>query len=64
MAINFRMCIIRTNDAHAQSRHIVNSVRVLGVLRQGLFAFLVELDFLSGRDKLRDYEVFSIIHYA
>lgn len=27
------------------------------------FVFLVELDFLSGRDKLRDYEVFSIIHY-
>jgi adenine phosphoribosyltransferase len=28
------------------------------------FAFLVELDFLGGRDKLRDYEVFSIIHYT
>ncbi len=27
------------------------------------FVFLVELDFLSGREKLRDYEVFSIIHY-
>jgi adenine phosphoribosyltransferase len=27
------------------------------------FVFLVELDFLSGRDRLRDYEVFSIIHY-
>lgn len=27
------------------------------------FVFLVELDFLSGRDKLSDYEVFSIIHY-
>ncbi len=27
------------------------------------FVFLVELDFLSGRDKIRDYEVFSIIHY-
>ncbi len=27
------------------------------------FVFLVELDFLSGRDKLRDHEVFSIIHY-
>jgi adenine phosphoribosyltransferase len=28
------------------------------------FVFLVELDFLGGRDKLRDYEVFSIIHYG
>jgi adenine phosphoribosyltransferase len=28
------------------------------------FVFLVELDFLDGSDKLRNYEVFSIIHYA
>lgn len=28
------------------------------------FVFLVELDFLAGSDKLRNYEVFSIIHYA
>jgi adenine phosphoribosyltransferase len=28
------------------------------------FVFLVELDFLGGRDKLRNYEVFSIIHYS
>jgi len=28
------------------------------------FVFLVELDFLAGRDKLREYEVFSIIHYG
>jgi hypothetical protein len=28
------------------------------------FVFLVELDFLEGRGKLRNYEVFSIIHYA
>ncbi len=28
------------------------------------FVFLVELDFLAARDKLRKYEVFSIIHYA
>ncbi|NIT36608.1 MAG: adenine phosphoribosyltransferase [candidate division Zixibacteria bacterium] len=28
------------------------------------FVFLVELDFLSGRDKLDGYEVFSIIHYG
>jgi adenine phosphoribosyltransferase len=26
-------------------------------------AFVVELDFLKGRDKLRDYEVHSLLHY-
>ncbi len=25
--------------------------------------FVVELDFLNGRDKLKDYEVFSLLHY-
>jgi hypothetical protein len=24
---------------------------------------VVELDFLKGRDKLRDYDVFSLLHY-
>lgn len=28
------------------------------------FAFLIELDFLKGRDKLPGYEVFSLMHYA
>lgn len=27
------------------------------------FAFVVELDFLKGRDKLSGYDVFSLIHY-
>lgn len=27
-------------------------------------AFLIELDFLKGREKLAPYEVFSLIHYA
>jgi adenine phosphoribosyltransferase len=26
-------------------------------------AFVVELDFLNGRDKLKDYDVFSLLHY-
>jgi adenine phosphoribosyltransferase len=25
--------------------------------------FVVELDFLKGRDKLRGYDVFSLLHY-
>jgi len=28
------------------------------------FAFLIELDFLRGREKLAGYEVFSVIHYT
>src|SRR6202522_795306 len=34
----------------------------LGAKVEGL-GFVVELDFLKGRDKLRDYEVFSLLHY-
>ncbi len=26
-------------------------------------AFVVELDFLNGRDKLKNYEVHSLLHY-
>jgi adenine phosphoribosyltransferase len=26
-------------------------------------AFVVELDFLNGRDKLKEYDVFSLLHY-
>jgi adenine phosphoribosyltransferase len=26
-------------------------------------AFIIELDFLNGRDKIADYDVFSLIHY-
>src|SRR5580704_5550708 len=34
----------------------------LGAKVEGL-GFVVELDFLKGRDKLRDCEVFSLLHY-
>jgi adenine phosphoribosyltransferase len=27
-------------------------------------AFVVELDFLQGRQRLADYDVFSLLHYA
>ena len=37
-------------------------VRSLGGEIAGL-GFVVELDFLKGRDKLRGYEVFSLLHY-
>jgi adenine phosphoribosyltransferase len=35
----------------------------LGAEIAGL-AFVVELDFLKGRDKLRNYDVFSLLHYS
>jgi adenine phosphoribosyltransferase len=35
----------------------------LGAEIAGL-GFVVELDFLSGRDKLKEYDVFSLLHYA
>jgi adenine phosphoribosyltransferase len=28
------------------------------------FAFIIELDFLKGRDKLAGYDVFSLVHYS
>ena len=34
----------------------------LGAEIAGL-AFVVELDFLKGRDKLKSYDVFSLLHY-
>ena len=27
-------------------------------------AFIIELDFLKGREQISDYDVFSLIHYA
>src|ERR1035438_776353 len=36
--------------------------RTLGAHIAGL-AFVVELDFLKGREKLADYDVFSLLHY-
>ena len=34
----------------------------LGARIAGL-GFVVELDFLKGRDKLKQYDVFSLLHY-
>ena len=39
-----------------------NLARVLGAQIAG-FAFVVELDFLKGREKLAQYEVLSLLHY-
>src|ERR1700739_2631117 len=40
----------------------VKLVRQLGGEIAGL-AFAVELDFLKGRDRFKDYDVFSLLHY-
>jgi adenine phosphoribosyltransferase len=41
----------------------IQLVKSLGGNISGL-AFVVELDFLNGRDKLREYDVFSLLHYS
>ena len=40
----------------------VQLVRQLGGQIAGL-AFAVELDFLKGREKFQEYDVFSLLHY-
>ena len=45
------------------ARAAVNLVERLGGKVVGV-AFLVELDFLHGREKLNGYPVLSLIHYA
>jgi len=44
------------------SKAMAKLVEQLGGKVVGL-AFIIELDFLSGRDKIADYDVFSLIHY-
>ena len=41
----------------------VKLVRRLGARIVGL-AFAIELDFLHGRDRFKDYDVFSLLHYS
>jgi adenine phosphoribosyltransferase len=41
----------------------VNLVKSLGGQIAGL-SFVIELDFLKGRDKLAGYEILSLLHYA
>ena len=45
------------------ARAAINLVERLGGTVVGV-AFLIELDFLHGRDKLKGYDVLSLIHYA
>ena len=44
------------------SKAMADLVEQLGGEVVGM-AFLIELDFLKGREKLSDYDVFSLIHY-
>jgi adenine phosphoribosyltransferase len=41
----------------------VRLVRQFGARIVGL-AFALELDFLRGRDKFKEYDVFSLLHYG
>jgi adenine phosphoribosyltransferase len=44
------------------SKAMAKLVEQLGGVVVGM-AFIIELDFLGGRDKISDYDVFSLIHY-
>ena len=44
------------------SKAMADLVEQLGGEVVGM-AFLIELDFLKGREQLADYDVFSLIHY-
>jgi adenine phosphoribosyltransferase len=44
------------------SRAMAKLVEQLGGVVVGI-AFIIELDFLSGRDQIADYDVLSLIHY-
>src|SRR5690554_3621417 len=44
------------------TKAVVDLVRRLGGSIVGI-GFLIELDFLKGRARLQDYEVFSLVHY-
>ncbi len=44
------------------SKAMADLVEQLGGKVVGM-AFIIELDFLQGREKLADYDVFSLIHY-
>ena len=46
----------RNRRCHRGTRHGLGA-KIAG------FAFVVELDFLKGRDKLANYDVFSLLHY-
>ncbi len=53
-------------DFSGNSKKIIESARQahsLGAEIAGL-GFVVELDFLNGRDKLKEYDVFSLLHYG
>lgn len=57
--------ILLVDDLLATGGTVSSAVKLiekLGGVVKGV-AFLVELDFLSGREKLKDYEVFSLVHY-
>jgi adenine phosphoribosyltransferase len=41
----------------------IKLVKELGGVVAGL-AFAVELDFLNGRERFKDYDVFSLLHYS
>ena len=52
----------RTNEAMRTAKAIIEMVESVGAEVVGL-AFLIELDFLHGRDVLEGYNISSVLHY-
>lgn len=64
-AIQSRQRVIIVDDLLATGgtcAATVQLVKALGGQIAGL-AFVVELDFLNGRERLKEYDVFSLLHY-
>ena len=53
------MILLATGGTAEATAKLANS---LGAEIAGL-GFVVELDFLNGKDKLKPYDVFSLLHY-
>ena len=64
LAIVLSTVIIFTssNQRNANYQKSAQLATTLGAQIAGL-GFVVELDFLKGRDKLKPYDVFSLLHY-
>jgi len=64
-AIKRRHRVLLVDDLLATGGTVLSAVKLierLGGIVEGI-AFLVELDFLRGREKLKGYEIFSLVHY-
>lgn len=64
-AIQPKQRVIIVDDLLATGGTCAATVQLVKSLRGQIagLAFVVELDFLNGREKLKEYDVFSLLHY-